>query len=113
MSQKAFIIHAADNVATAIDALEKGNVELIGGKRNGKSISISISEAVKFGFKIALKDFKKGEDVIKNNAVIGKTTVAVKTGSIMHIHNIASAFDERSGSFDQDTGAPTEEDVYL
>ena len=111
MNQKAFIIHPADNVATAIDELKKGDVKLIGGERNGESIAIR--EVVRFGFKIALEDFKKGESVIKNNAVIGKTTEAVKKGSMMHLHNITSEFDERSGSFDKDTGAPTEEDVYL
>jgi hypothetical protein len=111
MMPKAFIIHPADNVATAIDTLEPGKVELVGGGRKGDTIRVQ--EPIKFGFKIALKDMNPGEPVIKNNAAIGKVKVAVKSGSMMHLHNISSDFDERSGTFDNETGAPTEEDVYV
>jgi altronate dehydratase small subunit len=109
MKQRAFIIHASDNVGTALDDLEPGPVTLIG---EGAETDLACLEPVRFGHKIALSDLTAGEEVIKSSVVIGKMLVAVKAGQYLHLHNIESQFDERSGTLDNDTGAPTEEDVY-
>jgi altronate dehydratase len=110
MSQRAFIIHAKDNVATALDDLSPGEVQLLG---EGERGSVESIEAIPFGHKIALQDLAPGEVVIKSSVVIGQALQAIKRGQHLHLHNVKSNFDERSGTLDKDTGAPTEPDVYL
>ena len=108
--QRAFIIHGEDNVATALDDLQPGPVELIG--EGGEGRTIDCREAIRFGHKIALSDLAAGEPVIKSSVCIGRTLTAIRSGELLHLHNIESQFDERSGTLDKDTGAPTEDNVY-
>jgi hypothetical protein len=110
MSQKAFVINPADNVATAVDSISEGEVKLIG--HDGLE-SVHARESIKFGFKIALRNFEPGDSIIKNNIVIGYAIAAIPMGSMIHLHNMKSDFDERSGGFDNDSGAPREENVYV
>lgn len=110
MSQRAFIIHATDNVATALDDLSPGEVQLLG---EGERTSVESIDPIPFGHKVALQDFAAGDPVIKSSVVIGQALQAIKSGQHMHLHNVKSNFDERSGTLDKDTGAPTEPDVYL
>ncbi len=109
MSQKAFVLHASDNVATALDDLTAGPVSLIG---EASQAMVHCLEPVKFGHKIAIADLEPGTEVIKNNVTIALAEKAIRQGEMVHLHNIRSRFDERSGTLDTETGAPTEEDVY-
>ena len=45
------------------------------------------------GHKIAIKDVKKGEKVIKYGEVIGVAKEDIKTGDWVHVHNVKSALD--------------------
>jgi altronate dehydratase len=110
MSQRAFVIHGKDNVATALDDLKPGEVYLLG---EGERLIVESIEAVPFGHKVALQDFAAGDPVIKSSVVIGQALQRIKSGQHLHLHNVESNFDERSGTLDKDTGAPTEPDVYL
>lgn len=109
MSQRAFVLNQADNVATALDDLEPGVVRLLGESLQNE---VNCTEPVKFGHKIALSDIKKGESIRKNNVVIGRADQPISTGQMVHLHNIKSQFDERASTLDPNTGAPTEKDVY-
>lgn len=109
MSQRAFVLNQADNVATALDDLETGIVQLLG---ESPQKAVTCTEPVKFGHKIALSDIAMGEAIRKNDVVIGRAYKAIAAGQMVHLHNIKSQFDERASTLDPDTGAPTEEDVY-
>lgn len=106
MKQRAFVLHPADNVATALDDLTTGPVMLIG---EGLLSEVECLEPVRFGYKLALTDLVQGNLVVKNNVVIAEVFLEIRTGEMVHLHNIRSRFDERSGSLDHETGAPTED----
>lgn len=72
------VITEDDNVMVALTALKKGDVV------NG----ITLLEDVDRGHKIALKDIKKDENIIKYNAAIGHATEDIKQGAWVHVHNI-------------------------
>jgi len=44
--------------------------------------------------------------VVKFGARIGRATRPIAAGEWVHLHNLASDLDERSGSLDLHTGAP-------
>jgi (2R)-sulfolactate sulfo-lyase subunit alpha len=58
--------------------------------------SLDTNEAVKakanmdipLGHKIALKDFKNGDDVVKYGVVIGRVVQPIKQGDHVHVHNV-------------------------
>ena len=65
-------------------------------------------EAIGRGHKIALADLAAGAAVIKFGVRIGHTTQTVTRGAWMHLHNVASDFDERSGAFELHDGTPSD-----
>lgn len=107
---QAFVIHSDDNVATAIDDLPAGPVILRGDA--GKASSGALAP-VKAGHKFALCPIPEGHPVIKYGCAIGRATRAIAAGEWVHLHNLASNFDERSNSLDHDSGEPTDmEEAY-
>lgn len=87
--QKAIIINTKDNVATALADLKAGDsVEL---EIHGKMQSIRLTDDIPFGHKFSLFQIERGSPVIKYGEVIGVSTIAVKPGDYVHIHNVASA----------------------
>jgi len=99
----AFVIDRRDNVATALDPLEPGEVRLLG---DAAASSMVISEPIPKGHKLALRDIKEGEGIIKYGIPIGHATRAIAGGSWVHLHVMASNYDERSSHLDINTGAP-------
>ena len=75
-------INPSDNVVVAIQALQKGAVIEVDGKR------IELLEDVPAGHKIAIKDLAAGEDVIKYGYPIGHAKEAKRAGSWMNENNI-------------------------
>ena len=86
--QNAFQINREDNVATALTPLVPGPVEL------------------PMGHKIALRDIRNGEDIVKYGVVIGRATADIPAGSWVHLHVMRSVYDQRSSHLDVRTGAP-------
>jgi len=99
----AFQIHFSDNVATALGPLHPGNVLLRG---DTSFPSVEAVGKVPAGHKIALRMIEAGADIIKYGVVIGRATENISPGSWVHLHNICSLYDERSGHLDEVTGAP-------
>jgi hypothetical protein len=96
----AFQIHRDDNVATLLDDAEDG-VTL----RGESSGEVALCEPIKLGHKVALADIPAGAAVIKFGIPIGNARAAIPRGAWVHLHNIESSFDARSGGFDVITGA--------
>jgi (2R)-sulfolactate sulfo-lyase subunit alpha len=43
---------------------------------------------IPLGHKIALKDFKVGDDIVKYGVVIGRVVQPIKQGDHVHVHNV-------------------------
>ncbi len=71
-------------MAVASIPLKKGD------KIKIKNSTIEIVEDIDFGHKIAMKDIKKGDEVIKYGEVIGIAKQSIKAGELVHIHNLKS-----------------------
>lgn len=104
MKPRCFQIQANDNVATLIDDATAGQVEVIGAGDG----DVLAAENVSRGHKIALRDIAANEAVVKFGVRIGHATKPVKRGAWVHLHNLVSDLDERSGTLDLHFGAPTD-----
>lgn len=101
--QNAFQIDRADNVATALTAVEPGPLALLG---DTLAPQMTAEEAIPVGHKIALCDIAEGEMIVKYGVVIGRATKAIRAGSWVHLHVMRSNYDERSSHLNVETGAP-------
>lgn len=99
----AFQIDISDNVATALSELSEGSVTILG-DRDCDTVDAVMD--IPTGHKIALRDIKSGEEIVKYGVVIGQSTSDIKKGEWVHLHNIRSVYDERSSHLDSITGAP-------
>ena len=91
MSKKAIQIDAKDNVATTTSIVEAGE-ELEVLSPNGDIIlKTKPVEEIIFGHKIALKDLKVGDEIIKYGEVIGVASKPIKVGEWVHTQNVNSA----------------------
>jgi hypothetical protein len=104
MTPRCFQIQPQDNVATLIDDTVAGAVEIIGTGRR----EVVAAEKISRGHKIALTDIAAGAAVIKFGVRIGYASQPIKCGAWVHLHNLASDLDERSGTLDLHSGAPTD-----
>jgi hypothetical protein len=104
MKPRAFQVQPQDNVATLIDDAPAGAVEIIGANRG----EIAAVENISRGHKIAVCDIAANAAVIKFGVRIGHATKPVSRGAWVHLHNLASDLDERSGTLDLHSGAPTD-----
>ena len=82
MATKFLKINTADNVAVAIENLQKGETVTIEGT------DIVLQEEVPAGHKFALKDLTEGEDVIKYGYPIGHTLQAIAQGRWINERNL-------------------------
>jgi hypothetical protein len=106
----AFCIHRADNVATLLAATGPGTVTIVG----EASAVIAAREPIATAHKIAIAPIPEGGLVIKYGWPIGSATRPIAAGDWVHLHNLASNYDERSGTLDLHTGSPTDTtDAYV
>jgi len=103
MSQtRCFQVHPADNVATALDDLAPGQVQVLGASAG---TAVVAAEEIQLGHKIALRRIEEGEAIVKFGVPIGIATTAIAPGAWVHLHNCRSQVDERSSHLDLKTGA--------
>lgn len=81
----AIVISSRDNVATALEALEPGRTIRAG------DIAVTIADAIPRGHKLALRDIRAGEAVVKYGSAIGVASTRIAQGAHVHTHNVASA----------------------
>ena len=53
-----------------------------------RTISLNAEQDIPIGHKLALKDIKNGETIIKYGIDIGKSVADIKAGAHAHVHNI-------------------------
>ncbi|MEI6196020.1 MAG: UxaA family hydrolase [Verrucomicrobiota bacterium] len=101
---RAFQIQPQDNVATLLDDAAAGAAGVLGTQPQ----EIRLLEKIERGHKVALKDITVNGAIIKFGVRIGHATQSIQRGAWVHLHNLASDLDERSGSLDLHSGAPTD-----
>jgi altronate dehydratase small subunit len=77
----ALVLHADDNVATALEDLEPDD------RLDEDTAAV---ESVPFGHKVALEPIATGEEVVKYGEVIGRATDPIDPGEWVHTHNCES-----------------------
>lgn len=93
LDDRALQLSAADNVATAIDALDAGLTISLADHPRADDLperSITLGDDVPFGHKFALVPIAEGEPVTKYGEKIGQTTADVSPGAWVHTHNCES-----------------------
>jgi altronate dehydratase small subunit len=100
-----FQLNPRDNVATLLNDAAGGNIEVL---INGERRTVPLLEPVKLGHKVALAELQTGDAVIKFGVPIGHATKPIARGAWVHLHNLASDLDARSGTLDLHSGAPTD-----
>ncbi|MDO4546879.1 MAG: altronate dehydratase family protein [Clostridia bacterium] len=84
MSGRKFLlrINDADSVAVALDSLSAGETHEVCGD------SVTLSDDIPFGHKVALRDIPAGSDVIKYGYPIGHAAFDIRKGQHVHTHNV-------------------------
>ena len=90
MPQTDLIIHdEKDNVAVVVVDKTSKNQECSGWiMENDKTIKITSINEIPLGHKIALKDLKEGDTILKYGDDIGKVVKSIKKGDHVHVHNV-------------------------
>jgi hypothetical protein len=102
---RSFKVSPADNVATMLDDAEANSVVKVFGD---DSLTLKLAEHVKLGHKIALRDIRRSQAIVKFGVAVGAATADIRAGQWVHLHNCASNFDQRSQTLDVHTGAVTD-----
>jgi len=84
--KRALVMHPKDNVATAIEEIQSGDSVRI--PQGGQSYTLTATEAIPFGFKIALDEIPPGGLIIKYGETIGKASRLIPKGALVHVHNL-------------------------
>ncbi len=88
MKKQAVIINPKDNVATVVDDFKAGTkVHFFLGDSEQ---AVLLLQDIPLGHKIAIREIRPGEDVIKYGESIGAATTEVKVGQHVHVHNMES-----------------------
>ena len=90
MKNTDIIIHDdKDNVGVVvIDSIKKDQEYSCWIMENDKTEKIQSINNIPLGHKIALKDFKEGDTILKYGHDIGKVVASIKKGDHVHVHNV-------------------------
>ena len=77
-----------DNVATALRDLAAGEEAVVGIQK--ETAKVTLRDAIPYGHKFAVRNIRKGQDVLKYGEVIGRATAAIPAGRHAHVQNIES-----------------------
>ena len=75
-----------DNVAVVVRDVAAG--EVIAVHQDSVILKITAATAVPAGHKIALRDFKRDDRVLKYGEVIGSASTDIPAGAHVHVHNL-------------------------
>jgi (2R)-sulfolactate sulfo-lyase subunit alpha len=84
-----FLIHDAhDDVGVVVVEEIDAGQQLTGWcMETDETVTVKTLEPIPLGHKIALRDIKAGEDVIKYGEIIGRAVADIATGAHLHVHN--------------------------
>ena len=79
-----------DNVATIFAEGVTDGTEVVIHDKKGNKDHVRVIGDVPYGHKIAVRDIRKGELIIKYGEEIGIATHDIRRGEYVHIHNLDS-----------------------
>jgi (2R)-sulfolactate sulfo-lyase subunit alpha len=84
-----FLVHEKkDGVGVAVVDVKAGQ-ELEGRSLDtNETLKAKATMDIPLGHKIALKDFKVGDNVIKYGVEVGRVVAPIKAGEHVHVHNV-------------------------
>ena len=90
MTTTHFIVHDKhDNVGVVVVEDVQPGLEVTGWvMETDETIKLKALDAVPLGHKIALKDLKDGEAILKYGADVGKVVQPIKKGGHAHVQNV-------------------------
>ncbi len=85
-----FVVHEeGDGVGVVVVEGVKAGQALVGWiMEDDKDITVQAKSDIPIGHKLALKDHKPGDTVIKYGVDIGKVVAPIKQGEHLHVHNV-------------------------
>lgn len=84
-----FLMHDdQDNVGVAVVDIKSGQVANGVTLDRTSRLQVSALEDIPLGHKIALKDLKVGDTVLKYGVDIGRVVVEIRRGAHVHVHNL-------------------------
>jgi (2R)-sulfolactate sulfo-lyase subunit alpha len=85
-----FVVHEeGDAVGTVVVENVKAGATLTGWiMEQDKTVTVKVLDDIPIGHKVALKDLKSGDTVIKYGVDIGRTIAPIKQGGYLHVHNV-------------------------
>jgi (2R)-sulfolactate sulfo-lyase subunit alpha len=85
-----FIVHdKADSVGVVVTEDVQPGKELTGWiMETDETLSLKSLDAVPLGHKIALKDIKSGETILKYGHDVGRAVAEIAKGRHVHVHNM-------------------------
>ena len=88
MTKTALLAHEkGDVVAVAVRDIEPESSN-VGYLDESPETSVDVKEPIPLGHKVALKDLVAGTEVIEYGTAIGRTTIDVRAGEHVHVHNL-------------------------
>lgn len=85
-----FVVHEeGDGVGVVVVEGVKAGQALVGWiMEDDKDITVQAKSDIPIGHKLALKDHKPGDTVIKYGVDIGRVVAPIKQGEHLHVHNV-------------------------
>lgn len=84
-----FLIHDdQDTVGVAVVDIKSGQVASGVTLDRARKAQLCAIEDIPLGHKIALKDLKAGDTVLKYGVDIGRAVMEIKRGAHVHVHNL-------------------------
>ena len=84
-----FLVHdKRDSVGVAVVDVKAGQTLEGRSLDTNETVKAKANADIPLGHKIALKDFKVGDDVVKYGVVIGRVVGPIKQGDHVHVHNV-------------------------
>jgi hypothetical protein len=80
------VLSSTDTVAVVRCAIDAGSILLISGQ------SVTLTQALTLGHKLARAPMKQGDKVLKYGVSIGSATADISLGEHVHLHNIKSDY---------------------
>ncbi len=89
MATPQFLVHSPkDNVGVVVVEGLKAGTDMLGVVTESDStLKLKARHDIPIGHKVALRDLKAGDTVVKYGEDIGKMVGAAKTGDHVHVHN--------------------------
>jgi len=80
-----------DSVVVAVEDIKKGEEVVVAYLDSPRLVKVRSLSDVPLGHKIALRNLKKGEVVLKYGEPIGIAVTDIREGEHVHVHNLRSA----------------------